>query len=149
MREFDSHLDSHGEKHKVFKRVQECFLSTIPINNRIRHQTLRVKTLRDKLRTILVVLKSNNNSNIAASSISKLVSEEGLLGGFLLEIEEHKIQAKSKTEKLSQSEKKLVRAREKIEQLELSRLSRNTKNLHRLRKRTIMETIMTRLTGWK
>ena len=87
VREQDAHLASHGEKDKMFHKVHEKFLSTLPMESLIRSKKPSVKTLRDKLSSLLSSRKTKNENNKTASGIAEEVTEaDQLLDDFLLEI---------------------------------------------------------------
>ena len=123
VREFDAHLAGHGETDKSFEKVHSRFISEVPTKLLLTHQEPRVKTLRDKLRTILTARKTKNRANESASGIAEEVSEEDqLLDDFLSKIEDNRLRRKVESDKLTRADKKLVEARQKIQRRALSRL---------------------------
>jgi len=53
VRECDAHLAAHGAKDKLFAQVYERFTTNLTPSALLRHQKPSVKTLRDKLRSML------------------------------------------------------------------------------------------------
>lgn len=126
VREFDAHLAGHGEKDKLFSQVLEKFNSNLPASTLVKHQKPGLKTLRDKLRSMLALRKKQNEKNAAASGISEAVTEESqLLDDFILEIAEAKEQQHEEKKALSQTEKNLIQAGEDIQRKGLERSRKN------------------------
>ena len=97
VREFDAHLAALGEKDKLFAQIHQRFIENLPSSALLRQQRPSLKTLRDKLRSMLTTLESQNGKNIAASGITEIVTEEDqLLDDFLLEINEVNFERKKK-----------------------------------------------------
>lgn len=136
VREVDAHLVGHGEKDKAFETVHTKFMKHIPVQVLVRHQKPTVKTLRDKLRSMICARKSKTRLNEAASGISEIVSEEDqLLDDFILEVQEAKLAKKEETQKMTQNEAKLVAAGKEIQQQALSRVRKDNQNTTKPKKR--------------
>ena len=107
--ELDVHLAADGEQARLLAEVYEEFAMNLPTCSLLRHQKPRVRTMRDKPRSIVTAQKSGNANNLVASGVSEVVTEEyQLLYGFPLVIEETELKRENKKEAFSQAEDNIV-----------------------------------------
>ena len=119
-------FSGHGEKDRLFEKVHSEFLTKLSVTQRLHYQKPSVKTLRDKLRSMLASRKNQNARNEKASGISEIETEETqLLDDFLHEIEESKLSRKQLNDELNFNENRLVKSGKEIRELALKRQTSN------------------------
>lgn len=122
VREYDAQKAAHGTKDKVFKDVLQSFTDQFPQSTWIHHQQTTVKTLRDKLRSMMEVTKKVNNLNERSSGITENSNETDLLLDDLIHEKEEKDEhVKACNAKLSARDHKLKEAGETIQSLAAER----------------------------
>lgn len=136
IREFDAHRAVHGKKDEVFEKVLERFINVSPKEQWNRMQKPKVKTIRDKFRTLLNARMKVNAMNLNATGHDEDVTEtDQLLDDFILEIREHEENHRKTQGKSLLKDKALSKAGEEIQAQALERGLKNQGSSSKTKKR--------------
>ena len=109
--ELDAHLAAHGDKDKIYSEVRNLFVTQLSPDVWSRVQKPSVKTLRDKVRAMLLERKKKNLANESASGIAEeLTPCDVLLDDILHQISESNEERRKKRIELNAAEQALSAA---------------------------------------
>ena len=113
--EHSAHLGEHGTLDVLFEKVRDTFIANMCPSTWVTTAKPSVKTLRDKLRTLLKERRAINKVNAAASGIREEISETNeLLDDIILEKDEAEEVKRGKREEKSNREEELRAAAETV-----------------------------------
>lgn len=122
VREFEAHLADHGKKDGAFQNVLDRFIGLTPPVRWRRMQKPKLKTVRDKFRSMLQIRKEEVKAYESASGVSEPVTEENkLLDEFLFEIKEKEETARMEAETASNRDRALTEAGRRLQEQGLQR----------------------------
>lgn len=135
IREKNAHLAEHGTKDDAFRAVLEKFIALTPENRWRRVQKPKLKSIRDKFRTMMSERKKTVETNAAASGIAEEDPslEELLLDEFLFEEREQRETGAAQAQDRVGREQALAEAGRNILEQSLQRRPSNSSAQNRRR----------------
>lgn len=122
VRQHDAHRAPHGKKDEYFCKVRDTVISNLPNSLWTRMQQPSMKTVRDKLRSMLSERSETNRRNLNSSGIDEEISSaDQLMDDFLLEVKEYNEARQRNRDEATAVEDGLVSAGEQIQRNALQR----------------------------
>lgn len=122
VRQHNAHRAAHGKKDETFENVKETFIENLPECIWRRYQKPSMKTVRDKLRSMMVARRKTNKRIAIMSGVEEINGPvEELLDEFITEVDQCEEERRRERDELTNRESALTSAGEQIQRNALTR----------------------------